>query len=147
MEIPSRKETNDNIVAYWMPRGMPGVGEPYDVAYRMSFQSDEPIAPPAGRGTATRIGLGDKEDLKRIVIDFEGQKIRALAESAPVKAVISVGPDGQLIQQSVFRNAVTGGWRLSFQVRRPKGKPLELRAFLQNGGDTLTETWSYQLEA
>ena len=85
--------------------------------------------------------------MQRIVIDFEGQKIRALSGSAPVKAVITLGPEGQLMQHSVFRNPVTGGWRLSFQIKRPKGKPLELRAFLQNGGDTLTETWSYQLEA
>lgn len=147
VEIPSRKETNDNIVAYWMPRALPGVGEPFDIAYRISFQTHEPLGPAAGRATATRVGIGDKEDLKRIVIDFDGQKIRALPESAPVKAVISLGPDGQLIQHSVFRNAVTGGWRLSFQVRRPKGRPLELRAFLQNGGDALTETWNYQLEA
>ena len=147
VEIPSRKETNDNIVAYWMPRALPGVGEPFDIAYRISFQTNEPLGPAAGRATATRVGIGDKEDLKRIVIDFDGQKIRALPESAPVKAVISLGPDGQLIQHSVFRNAVTGGWRLSFQVRRPKGRPLELRAFLQNGGDALTETWNYQLEA
>ena len=147
VEIPSRKEANDNIVAYWIPRVLPAVGEPYDIAYRMYFQSDEPLARAAGRGTATRIGTGDKDDLQRIVIDFEGQKIRALSDSAPVKAVITLGPDGQLMQHSVFRNPVTGGWRLSFQIKRPKGKPLELRAFLQNGGDTLTETWSYQLEA
>ena len=28
-----------------------------------------------------------------------------------------------------------------------KGKPLEIRAYLQNGKDTLSETWSYQLES
>ena len=46
-----------------------------------------------------------------------------------------------------LRNAVTGGRRLSFQVLRPKGKPLELRALLRNGQDLLTEIWSYQLDA
>lgn len=146
VEIPSKKETNDNIVAYWMPRSLPPVGKPFDIGYRIYFQTNEPLTPDAGRATATRTGAGDKEELKRIVVDFEGPKIRSLPESAPVKAIISLGPEGQLVQQSVFRNAVTGGWRLSFQVKRPKGKPLELRAFLQNGKDTLTETWSYQLD-
>ena len=146
VEIPSRKETNDNIVAYWMPRVVPAVGKPLDFAYAIRFQTDESLGVAIGRATATRIGDGDKEEWKRIVIDFEGQRMRALPESAPVKAVVSLGPEGQLVQQSVFRNAVTGGWRLSFQVRRPKGKPLELRAFLQNGSESLTETWSYQLE-
>jgi periplasmic glucans biosynthesis protein len=147
VEIPSRKETNDNIVAYWMPRVLPAVGQPFEIAYRMTFQNPDPLPAYAGRAAATRMGLGDKEELTRIVVDFEGPKIKALPESAPIKAVIALGAEGQLVQQAVFRNAVTGGWRLSFQVKRPKGKPLELRAFLQNGKDILTETWSYQLEA
>ena len=60
--------------------------------------------------------------------------------------MITVGQDGQLVQQNAFKNPVTGGWRLAFQVRLPKGKSLELRAFLQHHADTLTETWSYLLQ-
>jgi periplasmic glucans biosynthesis protein len=146
VEIPSRKETNDNIVAYWMPNTLPPPGQPLEIAYRIHFQSNDPAGSAAGRATATRIGAGDKEEWRRIVIDFEGQKIRTLAESAPVNAVITADGDGQIVQRAVFRNAVTGGRRLSFQVLRPKGKPLELRAFLRSGNDILTETWSYQLD-
>jgi glucans biosynthesis protein len=43
----------------------------------------------------------------------------------------------------VVKNPVTGGWRLSFQVQPKREEPLELRAFLEKDGDTLTETWSY----
>lgn len=146
VEIPSKKETNDNIVAYWMPRTLPPVGQPLDIEYRIQFQTSEPIDARSGRATATRIGAGDKDEWKRIVVDFEGQKIKTLPKSANVQAVITLGTEGQLVQQSLFRNPVTGGWRLSFQVRRPKGKSLEMRAFLQNGKDILTETWSYQLD-
>lgn len=130
-----------------MPHTSPAVGQPFELAYRIHFQTDDPLPVASGRATATRIGIGDKEELKRVVVDFEGQKIKSLPESAPLKAVITLGPEGQVVQQSVFRNTVTGGWRLSFQVKRAKGKPLEMRAYLQNGNDTLTETWSYQLEA
>ncbi|HSQ12653.1 MAG TPA: glucan biosynthesis protein G [Candidatus Deferrimicrobium sp.] len=146
VEIPSRKETNDNIVSYWMPRSLPPIGQPFELAYRMHFQSNDPIAASSGRVTAMRIGNGDREDWKRIVVDFEGENFKALPDSAPVKAVISVGQDGQLVQQSVFRNVVTQGWRLSFQIKAPKGKALELRAFLQQANNTLSETWSYQIE-
>jgi len=96
---------------------------------------------------ATRFGNGDKEDWQRIVIDFEGGKIKSLPDSAGVKAVIAGGQEGQLVQQSVVRNAVTGGWRVAFQIKRARGKPLDLRAYLQNGKDVLTETWTYQLES
>jgi len=145
VEIPSRKEINDNIVAYWLPRAVPPVGQAFEVAYQISFQSEDPFGTISGRATATRTGVGQREEWKRFIVDFEGQKLRSLGEATPVKAVIDVGAGGQLMQQSVFRNSVTGGWRLSFQVKPPKGKPLELRAFLQSGKDTLTETWSYQL--
>ena len=145
VEIPSRRETNDNIVSYWIPRAVPAVGQPFEIAYRISFQSNDP-ASAVGRATAVRIGNGDREEWKRIVVDYEGEKLAAFSESAPVQAVIALGQDGQLVQQTVFRNAVTRGWRLSFQIKPPKGKPLELHAYLKNGKNILTETWSYQLE-
>ena len=146
VEIPSAKETNDNIAAYWMPRSAPAPGQPMELNYQLRFESREPSAASRARVIATRLGNGDKEDWQRIVIDFEGAKIRALPDAAPVKAVIGVGPEAQLVQQTVVRNAVTGGWRLAFQIKRARGKPLELRAYLQNGKDILTETWCYQLE-
>jgi glucans biosynthesis protein len=146
VEIPSRKETNDNMVAYWMPASLPPLGKPFEIAYRIHFQSHDPLDPGSGRAIATRMGVGDRPEWKRIVVDFEGDKIKALSSSTPVKAVITLGQDGQLMQQTVLRNAVTRGWRLSFQVKPANGKPLELRAFLQNGKDVISETWSYQLE-
>jgi periplasmic glucans biosynthesis protein len=146
VEIPSQRETNDNIVAYWIPRDMPAVGQPLDLAYRINFQTEEPLDAAAGRVTATRVGAGDKEDLKRVILDFEGSKLKNLPDTAPVKAVVSLGPDAQLVQQSTVKNPITGGWRAAFQVKAPKDKALQLRAFLRNENDTLTETWSYLLE-
>lgn len=146
VEIPSEKEINDNIVAYWIPKTLPPVGQPIELSYRIYFQSDDPLDVSSGRVTATRLGKGDKEDSKRFVVDFEGGKSATLPAAAPVKPVISVGQEGQLLQQNIVKNSVTGGWRLAFQVKPPKNKPLELRAFLQNGKDALTETWSYLLE-
>jgi len=145
VEIPSQKEFNDNIVAYWVPRTLPPVGTPIELAYQIRFQSDDPIGAMSGRATSTRVGNGDADGTKRLVIDFEGTKLAALPAGAPVRAVITVGEDGQLLQQSTYKNSVTGGWRLAFQIKPPKDKSLELRAFLQSDTDTLTETWSYQL--
>jgi glucans biosynthesis protein len=93
-----------------------------------------------------RIGRGDKEEWRTIVVDFEGSNIKSLPPGAPLRPFISVGQNGQLVQDSLLKNPVTGGWRLSFQVKPTRGKPLELRASLRNEGETLTEVWSYQLE-
>jgi periplasmic glucans biosynthesis protein len=151
VEIPSPKETNDNIVAYWVPRNLPPLGQPIEIAYRIHFQSDDPLDAGSGRVTATRVGAGDKEDLKRFILDFDGGKLKEVPANAAIKPVISVGPDGQLVQQNILKNSVTGGWRVAFQVKPPKDKPLQLRAFLQYEKDalvkdTLTETWSYLLQ-
>jgi glucans biosynthesis protein len=145
VEIPSAKEINDNIVAYWIPRALPPVGQPIDVAYRISLQTEDPVSSASGRATSTRIGAGDTDNSRRIVVDFDGDKLKALPADAPLKAVITVAEEGKLLQQSAFKNVVTGGWRLAFQVTAPKDKPIEIRAFLQNGKDVLTETWSYLL--
>jgi glucans biosynthesis protein len=60
--------------------------------------------------------------------------------------VVSVDVNGQLLANTVERNAVTGGWRLSLRLRRiDDAKPVALRAFLRTGNDTLSETWSYTL--
>jgi periplasmic glucans biosynthesis protein len=151
VEIPSAKEGNDNIVAYWIPRNLPPAGQPIEIAYRIHFQSGDPLEGTSGRATATRLGVGDKQEWKRFVLDFEGSKLKSLPANAPIKAIISVGQDGELVQQSLFKNWVTGAWRLAFQVKPPTDKALHIRAFLQNEKDgaakeTLTETWTYVLQ-
>ncbi len=151
VEIPSPRETNDNIVAYWVPKNLPPPGQPIEISYRMSFQSEDPLDAASGRVSATRVGVGDKEDVKRFILDFDGGRLKSLPANTALKAVISVSQDGQLVQQNTFKNPVTGGWRVAFQVKPPKDKPLQLRAFLQyekdaTTKDILTETWSYLLQ-
>jgi len=66
-----------------------------------------------------------------------------------LRAQVTVGAgdqQGELLEQSVQKNPVTGGWRLIFQVRPADDAPLELRAFLQKEENVLTETWSYVIE-
>lgn len=145
VQIPTKSEFNDNIVAFWTPKNLPEPGKPIEFSYKIYFHAQEPNGLDRGRTVATRIGDGDDKGSKRIVIDFNGRNLAALPENAPVEGIVTVGPEGKLVQQNVLKNAVTGGWRLAFQVIPPKGKPLELRAFLQSGKNTLTETWSYVL--
>jgi periplasmic glucans biosynthesis protein len=145
VEIPTPRETNDNIVAYWLPANSLHAGGSFDLAYKIYFHNSEPMTAPLARATATRVARGDKEGLRRIIVDFEGSKIKALPENGPIKAAITVAQDGQLVQQSLYKNAATGGWRLAFQVAPPQGKPLELRALLYDEQTVLSETWTYQL--
>ena len=145
VQIPTKSEFNDNIVAFWTPKNLPEPGKPIEFSYKIYLHAQEPNGLERGRTVATRIADGDEKGSKRIVIDFTGRNLAALPENAPVEGIVSVGHEGKVVQQNVVKNTVTGGWRLAFQVIPPKGKPLELRAFLQSGKTTLTETWSYVL--
>ena len=146
VEIPTKKDINDNIVAYWVPATLPKVSEPLAFAYTMYWYGDDATRPPGGRVVATRREPGSSEGTYRFVIDFAGRKLDALPADTVLRSVVTVaGGDeaGELLDQHVIKNPVTGGWRLSFQVRPKTDKPLELRAFLDKGGSALTETWTY----
>jgi glucans biosynthesis protein len=144
-EIPSDSELVDNIVAYWVPDAPAQPGQRLDFAYSVSFYSDAAATPPAGRVLSTRQDGGAKGDTNRFVLDFGGKELNALPDGKPPEAVISTSPadSAELLDQHILRNPDTGGWRLSFQIRRKIDAPIELRAFLKNDKAALTETWSY----
>ena len=153
VEIPTEKDTNDNIVAYWVPALPATPGEPVSLAYSILWYGDDAARPPGGRVVATRVDAGTHDDARRIMVDFEGAALAGLPADAVVEGLVTAYSAGQgatpgaqsaqLIEQQVLRNPATGGWRLVFQLSPPDGDPIELRAFLRHGPDVLTETWSY----
>jgi periplasmic glucans biosynthesis protein len=147
VEIPTKADANDNIVAYWVPDKGPVPGKPFDFGYTLYWYGDGNPEPP-GRVIATRRDRGNVENAYRFVIDFAGRKLEALPAETILRAVVSIasGPDAaELLDQHVEKNPTTGGFRLTFQVRPLTKEPIELRAFLDKDANTLTETWSYVL--
>ena len=145
VQIPTNDDTNDNVVAYWVPAKGPKPGEPAAFAYTMSWHTDDPSRPPGGRTLATRRDNGTGKDTQRFVLDFVGKRLTAIPPDRVLRGVVTViGGDeaAEIVDQTVTHNPFTNGWRLTFQVRPKKREPIELRAFLDMGGETLTETWS-----
>jgi glucan biosynthesis protein len=76
----------------------------------------------------------------------------------PLTAVVTVDPRLRLLEQQLYKNSVTGGWRLVFLVMTeeagsiekilPSAKrpALEIKAFLKLGDSAVTETWSYAFQ-
>jgi len=54
VQIPSPYETNDNIVAYWIPREPTLAGKAYDFEYQVLWQKDTPERPPSSWVAQTR---------------------------------------------------------------------------------------------
>jgi glucans biosynthesis protein len=151
VQIPTPDETNDNIVAFWVPEALPGVGKPLDIAYRIRWQATGTL--PAGKGwvVQTRRGRGfaRKPDGDiNYVVDFDGPALRSLAAAADVEPVIWVDANAEVRERNLFKNAVSGAWRMTVRIKRnDAAKPVELRAYLKQQQSTLTETWSYILPA
>lgn len=150
IEIPTQQDIHDNVVAFWVPEQQVTPEAPLAFSYRMHWYGDDPARPPGGRVVSTRRDRGTYEGAHRFVIDFEGEKLATLPPETVLRGMVSATPaggePGELLEQVVVHNPVTRGWRLVFQVRPGGDDPLELRAFLQLGDDTLTETWSYLLK-
>lgn len=154
VQIPTDDEIHDNIVAYWRPEQAPP-GEPLSFAYTLSWHFPDERRPPTGRVVASRTEKWKKPDTKTFILDFEGGGLEKLGPGDAVEGDVSVGPGARLVEQQVYKNVVTGGWRLVFQLKpendpppaegiAPERRPLvELRAYLKRSGSALTETWSY----
>ncbi|WP_417903621.1 glucan biosynthesis protein G [Caldimonas brevitalea] len=146
VQLPAPDEANDNIVAYWVPAQLPAAGQPLELAYQIRWQGTDQQRPPGAWVTQTRTGRGFhslQKDEHQFIVDFTGPSLAQLPEDAPVKAVVTAGPNGRIVERNAYRNDATGAWRLALRVHQlQRAQPLELRAYLQHGNDILTETWS-----
>lgn len=149
VQIPVTDETNDNVVAYWVPDNPPKPKEPYKLEYRISWQKDLEANSPLASVVQSRRGQGYKhhpENSVGFVIDYDGPALRKLSNDAKPEGIVTLDANGQLLESTVYRNAVTGGWRQMLRVKRvDAAKPIEMRSFLKNEGNAISETWSYIL--
>jgi glucans biosynthesis protein len=151
VQIPTPDETNDNIVAYWVPQTPPVPGRPLDLAYRIRWQSSGTLPADKGWVAQTRRGRGFARrpdgDLQ-FVVDFDGPPLRGLTPAAGLEPVVWVDANAEVRERNLFRNAVSGAWRMTVRIRRlDPAKPVEMRAYLKQQQSTVTETWSYILPA
>jgi glucans biosynthesis protein len=145
VEMPTNRETDDNIVALWVPEKLPPPGEPIELEYRMHWFV-HPNIPPAGFVRSTRHGKSAHYEpgFERFVVDFDGRELQSLTAADKLERVVTVNGAGSLNHSSLQKNPINGTWRLAFTVKPDgTGKPVELRCFLRRGSDSLTETWSY----
>jgi len=150
MQLPTPDESNDNIVAYWVPDKVPPPGQPLEFAYRLHWQGEEQQHPPSAWTVQSRRGNGyvergtvvDPRDVQ-FVVDFDGPGLRELPADAAVEAVVSTSANATLLERNAYRNPATGAWRMTLRVKRlASNDPVELRAYLQSHDHTLTETWT-----
>jgi glucans biosynthesis protein len=145
VELPTRDEFSDNIVAFWAPEKLPAPGEPIELEYRLHWFMDQ-IGPPGGFVHATRQGRSSAQEpeLHRFIVDFDGPRLRSLAGDSRLQPVLTAGDGAKIVHSSLQKIPANGMWRVTFAIKPDgSGRPVELRCFLRQESDTLTETWSY----
>ncbi len=149
VEIPSDREINDNIVAFWAPDATPQPGEMIEYVYRMRWGISPGPDDGLARAVATRTGVGGvsgeepPENSRKFVVDFEGGVLPNLAADAEVEPMINV-TNGDLLSTVLAPLDKTGRWRLTLDVQRTTSNPVELRAQLILASRVISETWLYQ---
>lgn len=147
VQIPTPDETNDNVVAFWVPGEPPQPNAPYDLKYRLHWQKTNERHPPLSWVIQTRRGHGymrKPDNSIAYTVDFAGPALEQLPAGAKVESVLSLDGNAELVENTTYHNDVTGGWRIALRVRRiDDRKPVEMRAYLRLNQETLSETWSY----
>ena len=151
VQIPSPDETNDNIVAYWVSNQPVVAGKPIELSYRMRWQMQGPVPNDKAWVVQTRRGRGyvkTQDGDINFIVDFDGPVLRALGAEPKLDAVVSVDSNAELRERNLYRNQVSGAWRMTVRIKRADAsKPVEMRAFVSQDGKSLSETWSYILPA
>ncbi|MBS3804539.1 MAG: glucan biosynthesis protein G [Oleiphilaceae bacterium] len=151
VEIPTRDESNDNIVAFWRPEEDLKAGQAMSRQYRLSFGREGLTDQPSARATGTfvghgnRLGGGAEEGAYRLIVDFKGGPLSGLNSSAAVVSNATGNEQVDVLEQYVEYVEPKNVWRLSLLVRPESEAPGILRAFLEANGKALTETWTYEL--
>jgi glucans biosynthesis protein len=142
VEIPSKAETNDNIVAFWVPRWSNKQGSRMEYSYRLSALIDDESLSPQARVVATRGGAVPNNDkARRVVAEFAGGELSTLQPEQPVESQVALS-SGKLLRSYVEALPWQKSWRLFIDFQPDGKKPVDMRAQLKLHGKVLTETFS-----
>lgn len=151
VEIPTDDEIHDNIVAMWVPRQPARAGAHYDLRYRLYWAADEPHPTKLARCVATRMGRGGQPGLPRpkgvrkFMVEFLGGPLVSLPYGVKPQAMLSAssGRFSYIFTEAV-PDGIPGHWRAQFDFTGEDREVVDMRLYLKNGDQTLSETWLYQ---
>jgi len=142
VEIPSGRESNDNIVAFWRPAQGLAAGRPATFAYRLTWLADPALPKGLGKFVATRSGASLDGKRRVFILDIvgAGEKTDGLRLDLGASA-------GRLSNPSLISNAALHGLRASFEIDPADAELIEMRLRVMRGDHPVTETWLYRWTA
>ena len=154
IEIPTDDEIHDNIVAAWVPRTPAVAGASFRFGYRLYWTDREPFPSPLATVQATRLGRGGQPGQPRppgvvkFMVEFLGGQLASLPFGVKPEPVLwaSSGKFSYVFSEAV-PDGIAGHWRAQFDFTPAGPGPVDMRLYLKNGEQTLSETWLYLLDA
>jgi glucans biosynthesis protein len=149
--LPTRRETDDNIVSFWTPAAPVKAGSRYRMDYRLHWIAGEPQSAGVARtvdcwrGVAGKPGADPIANATRLVADFLGDGLKDLTRASGVAADVTLSRGKPISVAAYPVVGAPGRWRLIVDVARGGDEPIDLRACLRRGGAALTETLLYQI--
>jgi glucans biosynthesis protein len=139
VEIPSEKETHDNIVAFWRPSSPLEPGRRYDYNYRLHWVAAPHDDGVPARVAATRVGRPLEGEGRLFVIDYD--YTQAIPHDVRIDVTASKGAIGDVHGEPV---AATRQFRVTFSLDPRNEDLIELRLTLSAGDKPWSETWLYR---
>ncbi|MDR1577224.1 MAG: glucan biosynthesis protein [Deltaproteobacteria bacterium] len=120
LEIPSSREIHENVQAFWA-RDLSSQNGSRELRYDYKLYWTAPGSVPhlLGRVVANRILTNSNPETAEFFVDFEGEALNALSGETGLASQVEAEGDIPLLEKHLFKNPVTGGWRLRFKVRSP----------------------------
>ena len=155
VELSTEHETNDNIVASFVPKDAPEPGKLFSYAYRIVASLNPAQLSPNGRTlntyqtTVAALGLAEPPvpGSRRFIIDFNGGDLAYYAADPELVEVVPSASQGKIVRSFIVPNVHTKGFRAVIDVQLDPGQSADLRAFLRTGTRALTETWTFPWRA
>lgn len=151
VELPTTDETNDNIVASFVPKNGPEPDSPFSYAYRMLSSLNLARLSPNGRTAytfqAAARALGSRETppagARRFLIDFTNGDLAYYSSDPGLVEVVASISQGSVLRAFPLANPHVKGLRAVVDVVTPSGQTGDIRVFLRAKGGVLTETWTF----
>lgn len=140
VEIPTDREFNDNIVAFWRPQDPLHAKGEYLLNYRLHWCRAAPGESTRALAKQTRSGRSFDGKHRQFVIEFVGESLIALSSADP--PTLDVGTDkGRIVRAVVEPNLEPNNWRVSIELDPQDNKLVELHARLLHDDQPPSETW------
>jgi glucans biosynthesis protein len=140
VEIPTKAEIHDNIVAFWRPRAPLLPKRAYNYTHRLHWGWGKADPRRLAHISATRVGAGSGDN-RRFVLDIHGEHDFSNPET--FRADVSAGK-GEIRNLVLQGNPETGGLRLAFELNPGRETLIELRAQVSRQNEPVSETWLYR---